>query len=410
MNKNLKRLIAYALITAGLCTGTVTNAVNYGWSDVYLKFCQSRGIISGDENGDLMPDSNLTREQMVKMILIALSVDMNVVGRAEYDDVSPDRWSYRYISKYQEYEIEGLGYFKPTEEVTREEFIAMTMKVAGFGDYVPMHAVAMRNKFSDWDEITEKYFDLITIAFEKNCITGSDGKLRPTDKLTRAEACTMLYKIIHALENSKLSEYYYDSLTKKENTDSSDNKINELISQNTSVSEDNNIGTVMLVGKSEVTLEQAKAWARNRGAHQRFVDIADLYWKYEEITGLRADILYAQAAKETNFGKYTGQVKPEQNNWAGIKKYGATGDAPEDHEDFATPDDGVRGHFNHMCAYVGLTPVGEPHGRYKSAKSLSWAGTVKTVQQLGGKWCPNTDYGNSIIRDYLEPMKATIVK
>ena len=162
-----------------------------------------------------------------------------------------------------------------------------------------------------------------------------------------------------------------------------------------------------LIGASVATLEQAKKWAQNRGAHQRYIDIADLYWKYGELTGIRADVLYAQAAKETNFGKYTGQVKPEQNNWAGIKKYGATGDLPEDHEDFATPEDGVRGHFNHMCAYVGLNPVGEPHGRYRSVKSLSWAGTVKTVEQLGGKWCPDANYGVSIINNYLNPMINT---
>ena len=108
-------------------------------------------------------------------------------------------------------------------------------------------------------------------------------------------------------------------------------------------------------------------------------------------------MLYAQAAHETNFGHYTGQVPPAYNNWAGIKTANAAGDKPEDHEQFATPEDGVRAHFNHMAAYVGLKPIGEPHGRYFVVTRLSWAGSVKTVVELSGKWAPSATYHQRIV-------------
>ena len=348
---------------------------DYSWAKEYLDFCQARGIICGDEFGNLMPEQNLTREQMVKILIEGLSVETTDARPNTYDDITPERWSYSYILKYGQFAFEKEGNFNPTQQVTREEFLAMTMKLAGFGDYEPICEDKMLEAFSDCDLIDEKYYKLIGAGYDYDCIAGSDGMLNPKALLTRAEACSMLYKTI----------------TKKEK--------NQLYRAE----------PVYLIGKSEVTLEEAKAWAEQRGAAQIYIDIADLYWQYEEITGIRADVLYAQAAKETNFGKYTGQVKPEQNNWAGIKKYGVNGDAPEDHEDFPTPEDGVRGHFNHMGAYIGVEPVGEPHGRFKSVKSLAWAGTVKTVQQLSRRWCPNFDYGNSIIRDFLEPMKAVSV-
>ena len=97
-------------------------------------------------------------------------------------------------------------------------------------------------------------------------------------------------------------------------------------------------------------------------------------------------------------------VKPEDNNWAGIKPRYENGDQ---HEVFATPDDGVRAHFNHVAAYIGLAPYGEPHGRYYTVKSLSWAGTVKNLEELGGKWCPDLYYGYNILHNYLEPMMRT---
>jgi len=166
------------------------------------------------------------------------------------------------------------------------------------------------------------------------------------------------------------------------------------------------VGTPLL-GPAQATIAQAQAWAKSRGAHQRFVDIANVYWRYGKLTGIRPEVAYAQAAKETAFGRYGGAVTPDQNNWAGIKTATAAGDRREDHETFSTPDDGVRGHFNHISAYVGLNPIGEPHGRWLVVKSLPWAGTVRTVEELGGRWAPAGGYGKSIVKDYLAGLLAT---
>lgn len=145
-------------------------------------------------------------------------------------------------------------------------------------------------------------------------------------------------------------------------------------------------------GAARVTLEQAQLWAVGRQAHQRFIDIAPLYWNYGQKTGMRPEVLYAQAAIETNFGKYDNRVPPEYNNWAGIKIATATGDATENHEQFTSPEEGVRAHFNHMAAYLGLTPVGEPHARFHLVTAQSWAGSVIYLEDLSGKWTPALDY------------------
>ena len=152
-----------------------------------------------------------------------------------------------------------------------------------------------------------------------------------------------------------------------------------------------------IVFPSTVSLSRAQQWAKAKGAHQRFIDIAPLYWEYGKKTGIRPEILYAQSAYETGFGRFTGIVPPEHNNWAGIKTASASGDDPEDYERFATPEEGVRAHFNHISAYVGVSPVGEPHGRYHLLLKISWAGTVKTAEELSGKWAPSPTYHERII-------------
>lgn len=152
-----------------------------------------------------------------------------------------------------------------------------------------------------------------------------------------------------------------------------------------------------IVSISKVSLARAQQWAIEKGAHQRFIDIAPHYWDYGKKSGIRPEVLYAQAAYETGFGRFSGIVQPEYNNWAGIKTVKATGDKPEDYEQFASPEDGARAHFNHMSAYVGLDPIGEPHGRYHSVSRLAWAGSIKVVEDLSGRWAPSPTYHERII-------------
>ena len=166
-------------------------------------------------------------------------------------------------------------------------------------------------------------------------------------------------------------------------------------------------GSTPILGQPAATVQQAQEWARRRQAHARFVEIAPVYWQYGALTGLRPEVLYAQSAKETAFGRYGGAVQPGQNNWAGIKVKSPQGDSTTDFETFATPEEGVRAHFNHICAYVGLEPVGVPHGRYWVVLAQPWAGRVRFVEELGGKWAVSADYGVSIVRDYLSGLLAT---
>ena len=58
-----------------------------------------------------------------------------------------------------------------------------------------------------------------------------------------------------------------------------------------------------------------------------------------------------------------------------------------------------------MCAYVGLTPIGQTHARYEIVKNLAWAGTVKYVEELGTKWAPDYTYGYSLVAKYVAEMR-----
>lgn len=372
-----KKIICAALALSAAFTAA--GGAQFDWAKTAVDFCTKRGILSGMENGDLNLAGTLTREQMAKLLCDAFGLDVSFRREPTFNDIDEMRWSYGYIGAVSDYLFAGekRDSINPSEEITREEFCATLAMAFGLTNASLRNPTLLDSNFSDAAKVSKSYKRLVGAAVERGLMSGADGALNPGGKLNRAEACSFLYRAV-SVKEGKLTITPSDLGVIQSSTP--------------------------MLGAPEATLEGAKAWAAKNGATDSFVDAAELYWKYGEITGIRPDILYAQAAKETGYGKYGGAVLPEQNNFAGIKKYGATGDATEDHEDFATQDDGVRGHFNHMSAYVGIAPVGEVHGRYNSVSKMSWAGSVKTLEQLGGKWCPDLYYGFSILHNYLEPM------
>lgn len=158
-------------------------------------------------------------------------------------------------------------------------------------------------------------------------------------------------------------------------------------------------GTV-IIGAPQITKGQIKAWAKSKNAHQRYLDVIDLFWEQGVKMGMRPECALAQAAWETGYGHYGGVVKPEQNNWGGIKIANPSAETAADHETFATPYDGVRGVYNHLGIYCGVAPDGKVHPRYyttlEKAMNEGWLGRIKTLEGLGGLWAPNKKYGENL--------------
>ncbi|MCX8032590.1 MAG: glucosaminidase domain-containing protein [Thermoleophilia bacterium] len=124
-------------------------------------------------------------------------------------------------------------------------------------------------------------------------------------------------------------------------------------------------------------------------------ELARYYLYYCNEAELRADLLWAQMIHETAGGSFTGTVRPEQNNFAGL---GAT--SPEESGLlFPTAEAGVMAHIAHMVAYVyrespvgWANPVVDP--RFELVQPR---GQVTVLADLNGRWAvPGINYGQSI--------------
>lgn len=374
----LKRTIAFLLSLSAFAAVSVTACAkeSYDWAKTEVSYCQKNGIMTGDDKGNLNLGGTLTRAEMAKMLTEAFELEPD--SDASFSDLKGNEWYYEYAQSIKScMTAPGLNFY-PNEAVTREEFASTLVLASGLKPSSLCNLRVLTDNFKDADEVSSKYKTLLSVAVERAYYRGEDYFLRPTDTLKRVEVCAMLYRVLEK-KNGNLTFTRLDLGVPQTNTP--------------------------IMGESTISMDSAIEWAKANNASDLFIDAAQYYWKYGELMGIRPEVLYAQSARETGFGNYGGRVLPEMNNFAGIKKYGAVNDATEDHETFETREDGVRGHFNHMAAYVGVEPIGEVHGRYKSVKSLSWAGTVKYVEDLGGKWCPDLYYGFAIVKDSLNKME-----
>ena len=378
----LKRCLAIFLCVALTALPAITACAtgDYSWAETEIQYCKKNNIMTGDENGNLNPGGTLTRAEMAKMLVESFDIVMpdGTSNSWVFDDIDTDDWFYDYAKAIKAYMPAAGSKFNGNETVSREEFASTLVLASGLRASSLCNLRILEDNFYDADKVSTKYKTLLSVAVERAYYRGSDYYLRPGDSLKRAEVCALLYRVLEK-QKGYLAITRLDLGIKQTDTP--------------------------LLGESSISMDSAIAWAKANNASDLFIDAAQYYWQYGELTGIRPEVLYAQAAKETGYGRYGGRVLPEMNNFAGIKKYGATGDATDDHETFPTREDGVRGHFNHMCAYVGLEPIGEVHGRYNSVKTLAWAGTVKFVEDLGGRWCPDLYYGYAIVKDLIEKME-----
>ncbi|HRK19212.1 MAG TPA: glucosaminidase domain-containing protein, partial [Hyphomicrobiaceae bacterium] len=143
---------------------------------------------------------------------------------------------------------------------------------------------------------------------------------------------------------------------------------------------------------------QAYLATRNTSVPNQFDSIAVEYMKHGEELGVRWDYAFFQMLVETGSlsfknGNRSGDVRPTQNNFAGL---GATGNG-ERGESFPDVSTGVRAHLEHILLYAGA-PVDNPVAE-RTRKVHEWGILTNwhkgfkrpiTFADLGQKWAPGT--------------------
>ncbi len=178
--------------------------------------------------------------------------------------------------------------------------------------------------------------------------------------------------------------------------------------------------TIMGINNSEITAQKMVDFISSKSPVLNCtpLELVNLYLSIGEKYGVRGDIAFCQAIKETNWFRFTGDVKSDQNNFCGL---GATGNGAEG-EHFFSPQIGVRAHIQHLFAYAtkdnipqGETIVDPRFSLVNRGSAIKWTG-------LAGKWAVpgyditlytsfeqafynNATYGQLILQKYSDLLK-----
>ena len=124
-----------------------------------------------------------------------------------------------------------------------------------------------------------------------------------------------------------------------------------------------------------------------------------IYDEEASAEGIKVEVAFCQAMKETGWLQFGGDVKASQCNFAGI---GATGGGASG-ASFSDVRTGVRAQIQHLKAYANTSPLNnvcvDPRFKYVkrgSAPYVEWLG--KNANPNGVGWAPAADYGTSIVQ------------
>ena len=160
---------------------------------------------------------------------------------------------------------------------------------------------------------------------------------------------------------------------------------------------------VEIGGQTQTTVRQMiKYYNSKTYASKGATDIeafCEIYYEESQAEGIRAEVAFCQAMKETGWLQFGGDVKVSQCNFAGI---GATGGGVSG-ASFKDVRTGVRAQIQHLKAYANTLPLNnacvDPRFKYVkrgSAPYVEWLG--KNANPNGVGWAPAADYGTSIVQ------------
>lgn len=169
------------------------------WAKSFVNEMGSRLIFNGIDKNNFAPDREITRAELVVIVVKALGLVESGAANKSSED-----WFYGSLRAAYEYDIingYGDGTFMPNKAITREEameIIARAMRVAGIDiDISESDANAQLDKYKDKDGFSGLAAKKYAAACVKyGIVAGSNGLVKPKDRISRAETATIVMKML----------------------------------------------------------------------------------------------------------------------------------------------------------------------------------------------------------------------
>lgn len=166
------------------------------WARNAIVTLSNKGILKGVGDNKFAPNTLVTREEFVKMLVCAFGDKTQTVKETNFYDVDPNEWYAEFVFAAVESGIvngKGDGTFGVGENITRQDMAAMAYRAA-LKNISPDDESDI---FDDFDSVDAYAKGAVAVMAQKGIINGKENRMFcPLDNATRAEAAKVIFEII----------------------------------------------------------------------------------------------------------------------------------------------------------------------------------------------------------------------
>jgi hypothetical protein len=172
------------------------------WAKADVELLANKWILNGKTDQQFAPDAQITRAEFAAMSVRSLGlVEVKADG---FNDVQPSDWFAGAVSTaFKAGLINGYedGAFRPNANMTREQMVAMMIRAIKAGGKEIQTDQALLNRFADLSDIADWSRDAVSQALTAGLIKGiSDKTFAPGEPATRAQAAVTLKRMLQSLQ------------------------------------------------------------------------------------------------------------------------------------------------------------------------------------------------------------------
>ncbi len=179
---------------ASVVTGTLFKDLNEAeWARPAVMGLANAGIVAGDEKGNFRPNDYISREEYVKMLVVAAGKH-NIYATCKFKDVSKDAWYYTYVASAN---ASGITHGISEDEfgigmaLTRQDMAVLSLRAKG-----AVTKIRDNVAFADDDQISDYAKDAVSQLYMSGAVNGiGNNKFAPLGQATRAECAQIIYNL-----------------------------------------------------------------------------------------------------------------------------------------------------------------------------------------------------------------------
>ncbi|WP_145323836.1 S-layer homology domain-containing protein [Paenibacillus xylanexedens] len=231
MERKKDKITKYVLSSTLLATSLAGQASVYAADEkvtpdatqAIVKELMEKGVLTGNQNGDMNLDGKLTRIQVAAILARSLNLKLADNPSVNFKDVSTDSWGLKYIDALEKLGVitGSAGKFRPNDVITKEELAVILVRVTqtsiiGKGDNLTI---------SDKDSVSAWAKPYVQAAIDAKLLSSDNGQFNPKNQVTRKEVAIVTDSFIKNEKYETFKQAANNLLDKGEKISNSDPSI-----------------------------------------------------------------------------------------------------------------------------------------------------------------------------------------